>query len=97
MITLLAWLVWQQILPGAVVISLGTSDTFFAAMDDPVQIQTVAVMYLEIPLRLQRLMAIVQDRKRAAKARNPKYMTLQCFLNGSLAREKVRGFWNVMA
>ena len=53
--------------PGAVVISLGTSDTFFAAMDDPCTDPNGSGHVFEIPLRSERLMAIVQDRKRMAK------------------------------
>lgn len=56
--------------PGKVVISLGTSDTFFAAMPEP----------LTDPNGCGHVFG------------NPQggFMTLQCFLNGSLAREKVR-------
>ncbi len=56
--------------PGKVVISLGTSDTFFAAMPEP----------LTDPAGFGHVFG------------NPSggTMTLQCFLNGSLAREKVR-------
>lgn len=56
--------------PGKVVVSLGTSDTFFAAMPQP----------LTDPAGWGHVFG------------NPcgGFMTLQCFLNGSLAREKVR-------
>lgn len=56
--------------PGKLVISLGTSDTFFAAMPEP----------LTDPNGCGHVFG------------NPQggFMTLQCFLNGSLAREQVR-------
>jgi xylulokinase len=56
--------------PGKVIISLGTSDTFFAAMPEP----------LTDPAGYGHVFG------------NPLggFMTLQCFINGSLAREKVR-------
>ncbi len=56
--------------PGRVVISLGTSDTLFAAIEEP---RTDPAGYGHV-------------------FGNPLggFMTLQCFLNGSLAREKVR-------
>lgn len=56
--------------PGKVIISLGTSDTFFAAMPKP----------LTDPAGYGHVFG------------NPLggFMTLQCFINGSLAREKVR-------
>merc|ERR1712048_213548 len=56
--------------PGKVVISLGTSDTFFAAMENP----------HTDPSGFGHVFG------------NPSggCMTLQCFLNGSLAREKVK-------
>lgn len=56
--------------PGKLVISLGTSDTFFAAMPEP----------LTDPAGCGHVFG------------NPfgGFMTLQCFVNGSLAREKVR-------
>lgn len=58
--------------PGKVVISLGTSDTFFAALTEP----------LTDPAGCGHVFG------------NPAggFMTLQCFMNGSLAREKVRDF-----
>ncbi len=56
--------------PGRVVISLGTSDTFFAAMPDPLTDPDGCGHVFGNPLG--------------------GFMTLQCFLNGSLAREKVR-------
>lgn len=56
--------------PGRVVISLGTSDTFFAAIDQP----------LTDPDGYGHVFG------------NPggAWMTLQCFVNGSLARERIR-------
>lgn len=56
--------------PGTVVISLGTSDTFFAAMPEPLTDPAGCGHVFGNPLG--------------------GYMTLQCFLNGSLARERVR-------
>jgi xylulokinase len=56
--------------PGKVVISLGTSDTFFAAMPEPLTDPDGYGHVFGNPLG--------------------GFMTLQCFLNGSLAREKVR-------
>jgi xylulokinase len=56
--------------PGKVVISLGTSDTFFAAMPEPHTDPAGFGHAFGNPLG--------------------GFMTLQCFLNGSLAREKVR-------
>lgn len=56
--------------PGKVVISLGTSDTFFAAMPEPLTDPAGCGHVFGNPLG--------------------GFMTLQAFLNGSLAREKVR-------
>ncbi|MGC9451629.1 MAG: xylulokinase [Oceanipulchritudo sp.] len=56
--------------PGKVVISLGTSDTFFAAMPEPLTDPAGCGHVFGNPLG--------------------GFMTLQCFVNGSLAREKVR-------
>jgi len=56
--------------PGRVVISLGTSDTFFASMPEPLVDPDGCGHVFGNPLG--------------------GFMTLQCFLNGSLAREKVR-------
>ena len=56
--------------PGKVVISLGTSDTFFAAMPEPLTDPNGWGHVFGNPLG--------------------GFMTLQCFINGSLAREKVR-------
>ncbi|MGF1531086.1 MAG: xylulokinase [Puniceicoccaceae bacterium] len=61
---------------GTAVISLGTSDTFFAAMEAPRTDPAGSGHVFGNPLG--------------------GWMTLQCFINGSLAREKVRdaGGWN---
>ena len=56
--------------PGKVIISLGTSDTFFAAMPEPLTDPAGCGHVFGNPLG--------------------GFMTLQCFINGSLAREKVR-------
>jgi xylulokinase len=58
--------------PGKVIISLGTSDTFFAAMPEPLTDPAGCGHVFGNPLG--------------------GFMTLQCFVNGSLAREKVRDF-----
>ncbi len=56
--------------PGNVIISLGTSDTFFAAMPEPLTDPDGYGHVFGNPLG--------------------GFMTLQCFVNGSLAREQVR-------
>jgi xylulokinase len=56
--------------PGKVIISLGTSDTFFASMPQPLTDPAGCGHVFGNPLG--------------------GFMTLQCFINGSLAREKVR-------
>jgi len=56
--------------PGKVIVSLGTSDTFFAAMPEPLTDPNGYGHVFGNPLG--------------------GFMTLQCFVNGSLAREKVR-------
>lgn len=56
--------------PGKVIISLGTSDTFFASMPEPLTDPAGCGHVFGNPLG--------------------GFMTLQCFSNGSLAREKVR-------
>merc|ERR1719183_2546274 len=56
--------------PGKVVVSLGTSDTFFAAMDKPHTDPGGCGHVFGNP--------------------TGGHMTLQCFTNGSLARDKVR-------
>jgi len=56
--------------PGTVIVSLGTSDTFFAAMEEPHTDPEGCGHVFGNPLG--------------------GFMTLQCFVNGSLAREKVR-------
>lgn len=56
--------------PGKVIVSLGTSDTFFAAMPEPFTDPNGYGHVFGNPLG--------------------GFMTLQCFINGSLAREKVR-------
>ena len=59
--------------PGKVVVSLGTSDTFFAAMDTPVS----------DPAGCGHVFGNAFDGSGGA-------MALQCFVNGSLAREAVK-------
>ena len=59
--------------PGKVVVSLGTSDTFFAAMDKPVSDPSGCGHVFGNPI----------DASGGA-------MALQCFVNGSLAREAVK-------
>ena len=82
--------------PGAVVISLGTSDTFFAAMDDPCTDPNGSGHVFGNPVKITALDGNRTGSETSSKEpRNPKYMTLQCFLNGSLAREKVRNFFGM--
>ena len=81
---------------GAVVISLGTSDTFFAAMDDPCTDPNGSGHVFGNPVKITKLDENRKGLETSVKeARNPRYMTLQCFLNGSLAREKVRDYFGM--
>jgi len=68
---------------GKVVISLGTSDTFFAAMKDPCTDPNGSGHVFGNAIELNPTTSSSNDDI-------SKYMTLQCFLNGSLAREKVK-------
>eukprot|EP00943_MAST-04B_sp_MAST-4B-sp1_P006083 g6083.t1 len=74
---------------GKVVISLGTSDTFFAAMKDPRTDPNGSGHVFGNPIEFAKSNTD-GDGSNSNTNTVSKYMTLQCFLNGSLAREKVR-------